>query len=138
MCIRDSYNTCNEALSCMTKLDDVKYTPVSYTHLDVYKRQFRKTTFFHVLSVVQSESAIISNTIFFSSPYFHFLKEHGSKKWFFEKCLCVLSLIHISYTFISFTFNAATDPLVDILTRTYKCKISLECTTKIYRKFKII
>ena len=87
--------------------------PVSYTHLDVYKRQtvmplhtnwqniwtkfldnthkqththththFSKNDFFHVLRVVQSESAIISNTIFFAITiqYFHhFLMEHGSK-----------------------------------------------------------
>ena len=51
------------------------HTPVSYTHLDVYKRQhthrqththFSENDFFHVLSVVQSESAIISNMIFFA------------------------------------------------------------------------
>ena len=42
---------------------------VSYTHLDVYKRQYRhfsKNDFFHVLMVEQSESAVISNTIFFA------------------------------------------------------------------------
>ena len=46
---------------------------VSYTHLiyrhtqtDTHTHTFRKMTFFHVLSVVQSESAIISNTIFFA------------------------------------------------------------------------
>ena len=33
---------------------------------DTHTDTFRKTTFFHVLSVVQSESAIISNTIFFA------------------------------------------------------------------------
>ena len=80
--------------------------PVSYTHLDVYKRQhtdrqthrhFSETTFFHVLSVVESESAIISNTIFLSvvqsesaiisNTFFFaitilpFLKEYGSKKF---------------------------------------------------------
>ena len=38
-----------------------------HTHTDT----FRKTTFFHVLSVVESESAIISNTFFLPSPYFH-------------------------------------------------------------------
>ena len=56
----------------------ISYLTVSYTHLDVYKRQhidrqthrhthrhFSKNDFFHVLSVVESESAIISNTIFF-------------------------------------------------------------------------
>ena len=84
--------------------------PVSYTHLDVYKRQpslqyaknylnlrqlsfaidkilhtdtFWKTTFLYVLRIVQSESAIISNTIFSRSSHFHFLTEHGSKKKYF-------------------------------------------------------
>ena len=42
-------------------------------------RHFSKKDFFHVLSVVQSESAIISNTIFLPSPYFHFLKEMSGK-----------------------------------------------------------
>ena len=40
-----------------------------HTHTDT----FRKTTFLHVLRVVQSESALSSNTIFFPSPYFHSL-----------------------------------------------------------------
>ena len=35
-------------------------------------------TFFHVLSVVESESAIISNTIFFAITILPFLKEYGS------------------------------------------------------------
>ena len=47
--------------------------------IHTHTHTFRKLTFFHVLSVVESESAIISNTIFLPSPYFHFLKEHGSK-----------------------------------------------------------
>ena len=39
-------------------------------------------TFLHVLRVVQSKSALIWNTIFSPSPYFHFLMEHGSKDGF--------------------------------------------------------
>ena len=41
----------------------------------------RKTTFFHVLRVVHSESAIISNTIFFAITILPFLKEYGSDEF---------------------------------------------------------
>ena len=37
-----------------------------HRHTDTHTDTFRNTTFFHVLSVVESESAIISNTIFFA------------------------------------------------------------------------
>ena len=51
----------------------------------MYKRQHththnRKMNFVHVLRVVQSESALISNTIFFAITILHFLTEHGSKR----------------------------------------------------------
>ena len=80
----------------------------THRQTDTHTDTFWKTTFFHVLSVVQSESAIISNTIFLPSPYFHFLKEHGSKisvwrtihdfhvlRFIFK--IIFLSLIHIWY-----------------------------------------
>ena len=49
------------------KLHTHTHTNVSFVTLDV-------------LSVVQSESAIISNTIFFAVTILPFLKEYGSKK----------------------------------------------------------
>ena len=60
---------------------------VSYTHLllsfvieqILHTDTFRKITFFHVFRVVQSESAVISNTIFFAMTILPFLKEYGSK-----------------------------------------------------------
>ena len=55
---------------------------VSYTHLDVYKRQvqkkstyihtFWKMTFLRVLTVVQSESTLILNTILFCDHHLPF------------------------------------------------------------------
>ena len=49
----------------------------THTHTHTHTH-FSKNDFFHLVSVVQSESAT-QTWFFFPSPYFHFLKEHGSQ-----------------------------------------------------------
>ena len=81
MCIRDSYKS---GLYAKNYLILFEFAAVIVCHRKkIYRHTHtdtvRKTTFFHVLSVVESESAIISNTIFFAITILPFLKEYGSK-----------------------------------------------------------
>ena len=50
---------------------------------DTRRDTFRKMTFFHVLMVVQSESAVISNTIFFAMTILPF--PYGTWKYNIER-----------------------------------------------------
>ena len=76
---------------------------------DTHTDTFRKTTFFHVLSVAESESAIISNTIFFAVAILPFLKEYGSKNK--GNILLKIFMCNWHTQWVRVTLNAACKPV---------------------------
>ena len=70
------------------------------------------------LRVVQSESALISNTIFSPSPYFHFLMEHGSKN-------CCFVIIREIVKRLSVKFNLNTELVITGQNRTISMSVKI-------------